>query len=67
MRIGNVVWDFKRKGEVIAGFGQARLVKKLDSTYELLGGSEDDRQAAKEWISLFFHEAVIRDASGRCF
>ncbi len=53
------------EGEVLAHFGQARLVKKLDGKLELVGGTEEDRTAAREWISLFFHEAVVREAPRR--
>jgi hypothetical protein len=49
------------EGEVLAYFGQARLVKKLDGKLELVGGTNEDRTAAREWISLFCHEAVVRE------
>jgi hypothetical protein len=44
---------------VIAYFGQARLVRRLDCKFELRGGSIEDHCAAKEWISLFMHEVVL--------
>lgn len=47
------------QGEVIASFGDACLVKKLSGKIELVGGTDDDRAAAKEWASLFLHEAVV--------
>ncbi len=47
----------------MARFGEARLVKKFDGKIELIGGSSEDRTAAKEWISLFLHEAVITGVS----
>ncbi len=53
--------EIKTEGEFIAGFGQAELVKTPDCKYELRGGSDDDRLAAREWISLFFHEAVLKE------
>jgi len=46
-------------GEVIALFGDAKLVKTPDSKYELRGGSKGDRTAAQEWVSLFMHEMVL--------
>ncbi len=46
--------------QLIASFGDARLIKTSNGTLELRGGSNDDRTAAKEWISLFMHEAVPR-------
>jgi len=52
-------------GEVLAYFGQARLVKKLDGKLELVGGTNEDRTAAREWISMFFHEAVVTEAPHR--
>ena len=52
---------FKDEGEVIASFGQAQLLKFLDGKYTLRGGSKDDRIAAREWISLFWHEVVARE------
>ena len=45
--------------EVVATFGQAKLMKNLDGKLELIGGSKDDRLAAHEWISLFMHEAIV--------
>ena len=56
---------FKDAGEVVAGWGQAQLIRYLDGKVELKGGSKEDRLAAHEWISLFWHEAVVGDGSGR--
>jgi hypothetical protein len=56
---------FKDEGELIASWGQAQLIKYLDGRVELKDGSKDDRQAAQEWISLFWHEAVLRDDQAR--
>ena len=47
------------EGETIAVFGDARLVKHLDGKFELRGGTADDRRAAREWCSLFLHDAVF--------
>jgi len=51
-------------GTLIATFGAAALIKKPEGGYALAGGSSDDRIEAQEWISLFMHEAVIRDSQG---
>ncbi len=59
MKLRNYFPSFKDQGEVIASFGQARLVKYLDGKYELRGGSREDRLAAKEWISMFCHNVVV--------
>ena len=45
--------------ESIAGFGDARLERKLNGDYQLLGGTAADQSAAKEWVSLFMHEAAV--------
>jgi hypothetical protein len=50
---------FKDEGEVIAGWGEAQLIKYLDGKTELRGGSEQDRAEAREWISLFWNEGVV--------
>jgi hypothetical protein len=61
MNMNTLFSRFKDDGEVLAYFGQARLIKYLDGRLELRGGSKDDRAEAREWISLFFHEAVVRE------
>jgi hypothetical protein len=61
----------EEKGEVVAIFGEAKLVKTLPPSpkryggrapkkYVLKGGSAEDHAEAKEWISLFLHEAVVK-------
>jgi hypothetical protein len=52
---------FTDRGEVVAAWGKAQLIRYLDGRTELRGGSKDDRLAAQEWISLFWHEAVVGD------
>ena len=49
------------EGELLTYFGTARLVKKLDGKLELIGGTDEDRTAVREWISMFLHEAVVRE------
>jgi hypothetical protein len=49
---------------LIASFGQARLLGRADGRVELRGGSEADRTEAKEWLSLFMHDAVPRIVIG---
>jgi hypothetical protein len=43
------------RGEIIAAFGRAELIKTLTGKYELRGGSSEDQAQAKEWVSLFMH------------
>ena len=59
MKINLLAWRKRDEGETLATFGGARLVKKLNGKIELVGGSADDRVAAKEWASLFLHEATV--------
>ena len=53
---------FKDEGELIASWGEARLINYLDGKLVLKGGSKADRIAAREWISLFLNNAVAREA-----
>ena len=59
MKNGQLLSERPDGGEVIALFGDAKLVKTIDSKYELRGGSKGDRTAAQEWISMFMHEMVL--------
>ena len=61
MRIRNFFPMLKSDSQVLAAFGEAKLVQYLDGKLELKGGSNSDRIAAREWISLFMHEAVARE------
>ena len=45
--------------KIINRFGYALLVQRTDGKHELVGGSDDDYTAAKEWVSLFAHEIVF--------
>jgi hypothetical protein len=49
-------------GDILASFGHARLVKHLNGTYELRGGSKQDRLAAKEWLAVFWRDVEVREA-----
>jgi hypothetical protein len=46
-------------GELIIRFGAGRLVRLTNGRLELRGGTPADHTAAKEWISLFHHEACF--------
>ena len=64
MRITNFFRNLVGQG-VVAFWGEAKLVEHLDGKLELMGGSKEDRGEVREWISLFWHEAVVVDGSGR--
>ena len=60
----------RSQGKVVQQFGEARLVRHRNGQHELIGGSNADRTAAFEWVSLFAHEIVFthfyRQSDGRC-
>jgi len=43
---------------VLMTFGSAQLLMDQKGRMEMRGGSRTDEIAAREWISLFMHEAV---------
>jgi hypothetical protein len=43
---------------VLMTFGSAQLWVDKNGRMEMRGGSRADEISAREWISLFFHEAV---------
>ena len=49
-----------RYWNLVARFGRAKLLSRADGRVELRGGTSADRTEAKEWISLFMHDAVPR-------
>jgi hypothetical protein len=53
--------DFQDEGETTAYFGEARLIRFLDGRFELHGGSEADRAAAREWIAAFLRNTPVRE------
>lgn len=61
MKIKHLVNDSKEDGQLIARFGSAALIQKRRGSCLLRGGSRSDKIEAREWISLFMHEAVIRE------
>jgi hypothetical protein len=48
--------------QVIALFGRGKLIKRSHSRFELIGGEQSDLTDAKQWISLFLHEAILINA-----
>jgi len=45
--------------EVVRQFGDALLIRNCNGQHELIGGTNADRTAAFEWVSLFAHEIVF--------
>ena len=53
--------EAKLKEITIARFGQASLVKTKEGRFTLRGGSKADHIEARDWASMFLHEAVLRN------
>jgi hypothetical protein len=49
----------QEKAKVIARFGSAHLVRRIDGALELRDGTPCQKVEACEWISLFSHEALL--------
>ena len=68
MKLKNLI-PLRYRTKLIRQFGQAKLVKFPNGQHELIGGSDSDRTAAFEWVSLFAHEIVFthfhREAESR--
>ena len=45
----------------VARFGQAVLVRTKEGRFALRGGSKSDHIEARDWASMFFHEASLRN------
>ena len=60
MKLLDILHPFTRDGETVAYFGDAKLIRHVDCQFELRGGSDEDRAQAREWISLFMHEAILK-------
>ncbi len=55
----NQFFPDRHRQQVIRRFGDAKLIRHHNGQHELIGGSDADRQAAFEWVSLFAHEIVF--------
>lgn len=53
-----------RYWNLVARFGRAKLLSRADGRVELHGGTASDHTEAREWISLFMHDAVPRIVPG---
>ena len=53
-----------RYWNLVARFGRAKLLSRADGRVELRGGTTSDHLEAREWISLFMHDAVPRVVQG---
>ncbi len=53
---------FSRERRIVASFGAANLIRCGDGHWELRGGPPEDHAAAREWCSMFQHEATFPSA-----
>jgi hypothetical protein len=59
MKLKQIIESIRLQSKTVARFGTARLVKAPRGRFQLVGGTTEDRLAAREWASLFLHEAVL--------
>jgi len=52
----------QRRRTTVAAFGSASLIRHRDGRWELAGGLPADHAAAREWCSLFQHDATFSSA-----
>jgi hypothetical protein len=52
----------KPQPRIVAAFGRSLLVRVAPYSYRLHSASAGDLTSAKEWVSLFMHEAVLTEA-----
>jgi hypothetical protein len=59
----NSLWQWRGadEGELLASFGGAQLIKHLDGTCEIRGGSAEQRGEARDWVSLFLQHVILRE------
>jgi hypothetical protein len=65
MKFKTCDWLMQFKGETIASFGVARLVRQLDGRHELIGDTPEQHAAAREWCALFAPQVVFSSTPRR--
>lgn len=58
MKLKNLIPQ-RFRTRIVRQFGQARLIRLPNGRHELIGGTDSDRVAAFEWVSLFAHEILF--------
>jgi hypothetical protein len=59
MKIKTITKRIVNTAKVINHFGNAWLIRRANGRHELIGGTDSDFTAAKEWASLFAHDVVF--------
>ena len=61
-RVKNELFLERDREEVIALFGQGRLVRVSRLILELRGGSQDDETEATGWVAMFMPDFILAGA-----
>ena len=61
MKLTQLIEVITQQTRTVARFGTARLIQMPSGRFLLVGGTKEERLAAREWTSLFLHEAVLSD------
>lgn len=61
MKLKQLIESILHQTTTVARFGTARLIQMPSGRFLLVGGTAEERLAAREWASLFLHEAVLSD------
>ena len=59
MKIKNIAKRIVNTARIVNRFGNAWLIRRTNGRHELIGGTDGDFTAAKEWASLFAHDVVF--------
>ena len=63
MKLKQVIESILHQTTTVARFGTARLIQMPSGRFLLVGGTTEERFAAREWASLFLHEAVLSEGT----
>lgn len=64
-KTGDRIVGQEQPGSLVAQFGDARLVRRLNGAISLRGGSPADRAEAHDWIVRFLREAYVLEKASR--
>jgi methanogenic corrinoid protein MtbC1 len=55
----------RAREELIAGFGGARITRDLDGKFAIKGGTAEEQQQARTWMTQFLHPKPVKKSSPR--
>ena len=65
MNLNTIGKKLLNTAKVINRFGGAWLIRRANGRHELIGGTDGDFTAAKEWASLFANDVVFNRPANR--